>query len=115
MPRLKPHYRLLLGSNTSELHARQFTKQFADTLRHFDELVFSYEIGVRKPDRGFFEHCLRKANCEPAECLFIDDMPANVAGAKSCGWEAIVYTDFQSLHTELLGFGIKGSGGDGPR
>src|SRR5262245_62190179 len=39
IPGLKPRYRLLLGSNTNELHARQFRRQFADVLRHFDALV----------------------------------------------------------------------------
>src|SRR5262245_14495417 len=29
--RLKGRYRLLLGSNTTDLHARQFLRQFADT------------------------------------------------------------------------------------
>src|ERR1700736_2874039 len=34
--RLKPRYRLVLGSNTNPIHARRFLPQFADTLRHFD-------------------------------------------------------------------------------
>src|SRR5436190_22988952 len=29
IPRLRPRYRLLLGSNTTELHAKQFKRQFA--------------------------------------------------------------------------------------
>src|SRR5438132_14400189 len=79
LPRLQPRYRLLLGSNTNELHARHFCEQFAGWLRHFDALVLSHEIGVRKPKAGFFEHCAPLAECASAECLFIADFADNVA------------------------------------
>ncbi len=106
LPRLKPRHRLLLGSNTNELHAVQFRRQFADVLRHFDHLVLSYEVGVRKPHAGFFEHCRRLADCPPQECLFIDDLPANVAGARACGWQGIVYTGIDDLRAGLARLGI---------
>jgi glucose-1-phosphatase len=106
VPQLKERHRLLLGSNTTELHARQFRRQFADTLRHFDALVLSFEVGVRKPRARFFEHCQRLAGCPAEECLFIDDMPANVAGARACGWQGIVYRGFPELREQLAGLGI---------
>ena len=97
-----------MGSNTNELHARQFLEQFADRLQHFDALVLSHKIGVRKPKAGFFEHCIRLAECAPAECLFIDDLAANVAGARACGWQGIVYTSFPDLRQQLMALGIEG-------
>ncbi len=106
IPQFKPRYRLLLGSNTNSLHARKFVKQFADVLAHFDALVLSHEIGVRKPKRGFFEHCQRLADCAPDECLFIDDLPANVAGARELGWHGIVFTGVADLERELARLGI---------
>jgi putative hydrolase of the HAD superfamily len=107
VPRLRRRYRLLLGSNTTELHARQFRRQFADTLRHFDALVFSYEVGARKPKAAFFEHCQRRAGCAADQCLFIDDLPANVAGARECGWRGIVYRDAAGLRRDLAALGIR--------
>jgi len=107
LPVLRPHYRLLLGSNTNELHAVQFRRQFADVLHHFDHLVLSFKVGVRKPRAGFFEHCQRLAGCPPRECLFIDDLPANVAGARACGWHGIVYTGIEDLRARLAALGIK--------
>ena len=41
--------RLLLLSNTNEMHSRQFLAQFADTLAHFDHVVLSHQVGVRTP------------------------------------------------------------------
>jgi putative hydrolase of the HAD superfamily len=106
VPQLKPRYRLLLGSNTSELHSRQFRRQFADTLRHFDALVLSHDVGVRKPKAAFFEHTRRLAGCAPQACLFIDDLPANVKGAIACGWQGIVYHSFDDLRQRLSELGI---------
>lgn len=97
IPRLKPRFRLLLASNTSEMHARKFLRQFKETLKYFDALVLSFEIGVRKPSQLFFEHCLKLARCAPQECVFIDDMEANVAAARSCGWQGIVYKSYPAL------------------
>jgi epoxide hydrolase-like predicted phosphatase len=106
IPRLKPRYRLLLGSNTNAMHSRKFVKQFADVLAHFDAVVLSHDIGVRKPKRGFFEHCQRLEGCSPRECLFIDDLPANVAGARELGWHGIVFTGVANLKRDLVELGI---------
>lgn len=103
LPRLKPRYRLLLGSNTSQLHADRFLPQFAGALRWFDSLILSYEVGVRKPKAGFYEAILRQSQAGAENCLFIDDYPANVEGARAVGLEAIRYlpgTLEQSLRTK---------------
>jgi putative hydrolase of the HAD superfamily len=106
LPLLRPHYRLLLGSNTNDLHSRHFCRQFADAFQHFDQLVFSHEVGARKPKAAFFDHCRRLAGYPPQECLFIDDLPANVAGARACGWQGVVYTDITDLRQRLSALGI---------
>jgi putative hydrolase of the HAD superfamily len=101
LPLLKPRYRLLLGSNTTELHSQHFCRQFADSLKYFDALAFSYQIGARKPNRLFFDHCLKLADCAPGECVFIDDLPANVEGARACGWNGLVYRGVTELKKSL--------------
>jgi putative hydrolase of the HAD superfamily len=106
IPKLGHRYRLLLGSNTNELHARQFRKQFAETLDHFDELVLSFEVGARKPHRTFFEHCKQRARCLPDECVFIDDLHRNVEGARACGLNGIVYHEIGELLCHLGELGV---------
>jgi epoxide hydrolase-like predicted phosphatase len=108
IPRLKGRCRLLLGSNTNAIHARFFRKQFGDVLGHFDELVLSHEIGVRKPKPGFFEHCQRLAGSSPEQCLFIDDLPENVQAAKNLGWRGIVYKPDNGLAAALKQHGVIG-------
>jgi putative hydrolase of the HAD superfamily len=106
VPLLKPGYRLLLLSNTNDLHARQFVPQFRDTLSHFDHLVLSHELGIRKPDPRIYAHCERLAGSAPAECLFIDDLPTNVAAARACGWHGIIYQRGMDLRQALAGTGV---------
>jgi len=107
VPRLKPRHRLFLLSNTNEIHARQFRRQFAATLEWFDGLVLSFEVGLRKPDPGIFQLCQQRAGCAPAECLFIDDLPTNVEAARACGWQGIVYHPNDDLRSELAAFGVE--------
>ena len=56
--------------------------------RHFDDLFFSHELGIAKPDAGFFRAILERVDADPASTLFIDDHEANVEGARSAGLRA---------------------------
>lgn len=107
VPALKPRYRLLLLSNTNELHAVHFRRQFAETLAHFDALVLSHEVGLRKPCADIYAHCHKIAGSTPRQCLFIDDMQANIEAAAACGWQGIVYHRGLDLCRELHRFGIE--------
>ncbi|SRR5579884_1343729 len=106
VPALKRRLQLLLLSNTNALHAAQFRSQFAETLRHFDALVLSHEVGVRKPDRRLYDHCLEVAGRRPHECLFIDDLEANVAAARAAGWHGLHYRPGEDLVPRLTEHGI---------
>ena len=107
IPKLKPRYRLLLGSNTNAIHARFFKQQFADVFRHFDALVLSHEIGVRKPQAGFFQHCQTLAHGRPDECLFLDDLAENVQSACTLGWKGIVYQPNDGVAAKLAAAGVR--------
>jgi putative hydrolase of the HAD superfamily len=44
----------------------------------------------------------------PEECLFVDDTPANVAGAIACGWQGIVFHgDASELEEKMKQHGIQ--------
>lgn len=108
IPRLKgAGYRLVLASNTNVAHYDRYRAQFRDLLAHFDATAVSHEAGARKPDRQFFEYAHRLADAERAACLFVDDLPANVAGARAFGWQAIHYTRFDELIPQLRAAGVR--------
>ncbi|MBI1916288.1 MAG: HAD family phosphatase [Planctomycetes bacterium] len=106
LPSLAERCRLLLLSNTNDLHARKFLGQFEELLRPFAHRILSHEVGVRKPRPGIFAHAQQLADCAPEEIVFIDDLPANVVAAVACGWHGIVYTDLDSLRRDLAALNI---------
>jgi putative hydrolase of the HAD superfamily len=106
IPQLKPRYRLVLASNTNDAHFTRFTQQFADVLGHFDELCTSHRCGFRKPEAEYFAYVQQHVQAEPAECLFIDDMPGNVEAARMHGWRAICYQRPGTLRAELDAVGV---------
>ena len=53
--------------------------------RDFDPCFYSCEIGVAKPDPAYFVLAVDRLGLEPHQVLFIDDVLANVEGARSAG------------------------------
>jgi len=106
IPKLAKRHRLVLASNTNEAHFRKFTKQFAGVLKHFAALCPSHQAGYRKPESEYFEYCQRFADAEPSECLFIDDLPANIEGAARHGWQGLLYRPDSDLALQLGERGI---------
>ena len=67
--------------------------------------VISSDAKMRKPDRGIYEQLLIATACRPAELLFVDDRPKNVAGAAAAGIPAIEFTGphvYQELSAKLF-------------
>ncbi|EFE72111.1 conserved hypothetical protein [Streptomyces viridosporus ATCC 14672] len=66
-------------------------------LYHFDELVeqivYSHEIGIEKPDPRSFEAACASLNVRPENCLFIDDVAVNVEAARAAGMQAHLFED----------------------
>lgn len=69
-------------------------------------VTVSGEVGFIKPDRRIYEHHAGAFGLEPSATLFIDDSPKNVDGAKTAGWDAVLFTDEQTLKADLLARGV---------
>jgi putative hydrolase of the HAD superfamily len=67
----------------------------------FDDVVLSFEVGYRKPDRAIFEVAIARSGVRPAECLFVDDLEKNCAGAVATGLQALHFTDTTAAIAEL--------------
>jgi putative hydrolase of the HAD superfamily len=106
LERLKGRFRLVLASNTTPLHASYLRSKYPGLWDYFGARALSFELGARKPSREYFAGCRRMAQCEPAECLLIDDLAANVEAALREGWDAIRYVSCEELHQALAERGI---------
>lgn len=67
----------------------------------FDDMVFSFEAGVSKPNPQIYQLACSRLQTEPENAVFIDDAPGNCAAAEAEGMTAIVYTDFQNMKSQL--------------
>jgi len=56
----------------------------------FDDLFFSCERGIKKPDLEFYELVIREMDANPQECLFIDDKEENLVPAKKIGMKTVL-------------------------
>ncbi len=70
-----------------------------DTL--FDAVVISGEVGLRKPDHGIYELMCRELGVRPQECVFVDDIGANIRAAAEVGMCGVHHTDTESTLAEL--------------
>ncbi len=69
---------------------------------HFDGMVISGREGVTKPNPAIFELLCARYSLAPDQCVFIDDSSANVAAAADLGFDAILFTDADALHADLV-------------
>jgi putative hydrolase of the HAD superfamily len=77
-------YGVHLGTNQEQHRAAYMRKGLGyDAL--FDVSCYSYELGVAKPNPGYFTRAAAKIGAAPASILFVDDSAANVEGARSAG------------------------------
>lgn len=98
---LPSEVRLILASNTNELHYRFFRPMFADVLDCFAELVVSFRVGCRKPEPEFYRACVTACQSSPQEILFVDDRDENIRGAEAVGLRAIRYEPTLDLRAIL--------------
>jgi len=72
----------------------------------FPTFLSSCWLGVRKPQRAFFERGLGIAQADPKSSLLIDDRDQNLAPAAALGMRTIRFTDAESLAQHLAGYGV---------
>ncbi|HMD87692.1 MAG TPA: HAD family phosphatase [Anaerolineaceae bacterium] len=67
----------------------------------FDASVFSYEVGLVKPDERIFQLILDKLGVQPSQAVFIDDFEINIAGAQAAGLNAIQFKTLEQVKMVL--------------
>ena len=72
----------------------------------FRDIVISGVERLAKPDPAIFRLLLERNGLAAADCVFIDDNPANVAAAAALGFDAIRFTDPPALAAALRARGL---------
>jgi len=99
-------YRMLVLSNTNAIHFAMVRRNYP-LLRHFHDLVLSYEVKAMKPSPAIYREAIARAGCRPDECFFTDDIPAYVEGARREGIDAVRFESCAQLERDLAARGIR--------
>jgi FMN phosphatase YigB (HAD superfamily) len=102
---LAARYRLLLLSNTNAIHFEMLRQRYP-ILRHFHDMVLSYEVRAMKPQPEIYRAVLDKAGCRPEECFYTDDIAEYVEGARKMGIDAVQFQGAERLQDEMRARGI---------
>ncbi|MCX7620121.1 MAG: HAD-IA family hydrolase [Acidimicrobiales bacterium] len=86
------------------------TGQFRTVLEHFDVVVESSRVGIRKPEPRFYELACEQLDIAPTEAVFLDDLGTNLKPARSMGMRTIKVVDPAQALAELeavVGFRLR--------
>ena len=106
---LRERHKVYLLSNTNELHitwvhrylAREHgVERFEET--YFDKAFYSHELKDRKPNPSIFQAVAREAGFDPADTLFMDDMPENLVPAEALGFRTHLVQEGEEIGQFLL-------------
>ncbi|NIH79095.1 putative hydrolase of the HAD superfamily [Amycolatopsis viridis] len=89
---LRPRYRTGILSN-SFVGAREREQEAYGFPALVDDLVYSHEVGMTKPDPRIYQLTCARLGAAPEETIFVDDLDANVTGALDAGLHAVRYRD----------------------
>ena len=71
---MKNHGRVILLSNTNELHYEHFYPECIELFSLFERLFFSFQLGMAKPDPEIFTYVLEEMKLLPEKTLFIQEI-----------------------------------------
>jgi putative hydrolase of the HAD superfamily len=72
----------------------------------FEHCLFSCFLRLVKPDPAVYRAVLDTLGASPADVIFLDDRPENVAAAAAAGLRTVQFTDPSSARAELTRLGV---------
>ena len=76
-------------------------------LEEFEGILVSGHEGVIKPDPAIYRLLCARYAVAPDRCVFIDDNPRNVEGARSVGMHALHFASAERLRGDLEALGVR--------
>lgn len=87
---LRPLVRTAILSNSADGARREETHRYGFP-GLVDDIVYSHEVGLAKPDRAIYELTCARLDLKPVEVAFVDDVAANVEAAAKVGFHAVLH------------------------
>ncbi len=96
----KQGYHIYILSNYGEINYTHVKDKFT-FLQYVDGAVISYQEKCIKPEKRIYEILLNRYQLNADECVFIDDLKANVLGAQEFGIHTIQFHNMEQAKKEL--------------
>jgi putative hydrolase of the HAD superfamily len=99
MTPVEPMYELLRSLRRAGVRTAMLSNSWGDNYPRelfsdlFDVVVISSEVGMRKPEQRIFVHALGRLSLTPRQCVFVDDIEANVTAARALGMVGLHHRD----------------------
>lgn len=106
LKRLKKNYKLYLLTNTNELHANCWKKNYLDILNLYDGIFSSYKLHSHKPEPKIYKDVLKEIDIDPKYVLFVDDNKENILGAKNVGIDGILAISAEQIINDMKDLSI---------
>lgn len=94
-------------SNMGDSVLASIEREFA-WIKNFDVLVWSFQLGIAKPDPAIYEYVLKLLGTRPEETLFLDDRSINIEAARALGFQALQFSTVEQLRDDLIASGLEG-------
>jgi len=105
LPELKKYYKLAIINNGIALTLPRFDQKL-NFKKYFDLFLSSAREGIEKPDSEIYLTAVKQLGVAPEKCLFMDDSPENIDGAKCLGMQTIFWSNKErgfKEFSELIG------------
>jgi len=97
---LRPQYQTAIISN-SFVGAREKEAEHYQFDTICDFIIYSHEVGLRKPDPRIFELACERLGLRPEEIIFVDDHHEVYASAEAMGMHCIEFKDNAQTIAEI--------------
>ncbi len=82
--------------------ARDYLCQRIDCGKVFQYSIFSYEVGLKKPDKQIYEKVLNLMKVEAAEAIFVDDFLENIECANEVGIHGVQFVTTEQAMADVM-------------
>lgn len=96
----------VLTNDLAAFHSDEWIDRMT-VIRRFDPVIDLSHVGFLKPSTEAFTHACKLLDTDAGEVVFVDDQPANIAGARAYGLTAVWFdpTDIDGSIAQVLAAG----------
>jgi len=92
-------------TNNTKSRIKYLDKKY--NLSKYFKIIGSFDLGVLKPDKRFYDVLIKKSKLKPEEILIFDDKEDNIQIVKNMGFKGEVYKNLKALKKIISSYNLK--------